>query len=56
MKRKINYSGLIYINGAVLSTSDTGAEIAMMPMEVSGNGQFSILIHGGVESWLWQLR
>jgi hypothetical protein len=32
-----------------------GAEIAMTPTEIVGYGQFAIVIHGGIESGLWQM-
>ena len=43
------------INAAVSAASDSGAEIAMMPTEISGYGQFAIIIQGGIESGLWQV-
>jgi len=42
------------INAAISAASEAGAEIAMMPTEIPEHGQFAILIHGGIESGLWQ--
>jgi len=42
------------INAAVSAAADAGAEIAMTPTEIAGYGQFAIVIHGGIESGLWQ--
>lgn len=42
------------INAVVSAASDAGAEVAMMPMEIPGYGQFAIVINGGIESGLWQ--
>ena len=43
------------INAAVAAAAEAGAIIAMEPTEIAGRGQFAILIHGGIESGLWQL-
>ncbi len=43
------------INAAVSAAADAGAEIAMTATEISGYGQFAIVIHGGIESGLWQI-
>ena len=43
------------IKASVAAAAKSGAEIAMPPTEIAGHGQFAILIHGGVESGLWQL-
>lgn len=43
------------IDVAVAAANEAGAEIAMMPMEIPGYGQFAIIIHGGIESGLWQV-
>jgi predicted enzyme related to lactoylglutathione lyase len=42
------------ISAAVSTAAEAGAEIAMMPTEITGYGQFAIVIHGGIESGLWQ--
>ena len=43
------------INASVAAAAKSGAEIAMEPTEIAGHGQFAIVIHGGIESGLWQL-
>jgi predicted enzyme related to lactoylglutathione lyase len=43
------------INAAVSAAAQAGAEIAMTPTTLAGYGQFAIVIHGGIESGLWQL-
>ena len=43
------------IQAAVDAASQCGAEIAMPPTEIPGNGKFAILIQGGIQSGLWQL-
>lgn len=43
------------ISAAVSAAAIAGAEIAMMPTEITGYGQFAIIIHGGIESGLWQI-
>jgi predicted enzyme related to lactoylglutathione lyase len=43
------------INASVAAAAKAGAEIAMPPTEIAGEGQFAIVIHGGIESGLWQL-
>jgi len=42
------------IGAAVSAAASAGAEIAVMPTQISGYGQFAIVIHGGIESGLWQ--
>jgi predicted enzyme related to lactoylglutathione lyase len=42
------------ISAAVSAAAEAGAEIAMTPTEIAGYGQFAIVIHGGIESGLWQ--
>ena len=42
------------IKKAVSVASKGGAVIAMPPTEIKGHGQFAIVIHGGIESGLWQ--
>jgi len=43
------------ISAAVSAAAEAGAEIAMMPTEITGHGRFAIVIHGGIESGLWQI-
>jgi predicted enzyme related to lactoylglutathione lyase len=43
------------IKASVAAAAKAGARIAMEPTEIAGHGQFAIVIHGGVESGLWQL-
>lgn len=43
------------IVAAVAAASEAGAEIAIAPTEIAGYGQFAIVIHGGIESGLWQI-
>ena len=43
------------ISASVAAAAEVGAEIAMMPTEITGYGQFAIVIHGGIESGLWQV-
>ena len=43
------------ISAAVSAAAEAGAEIAMTPTEIAGYGQFAIVIHGGIESGLWQI-
>jgi predicted enzyme related to lactoylglutathione lyase len=43
------------ISAAVLAAAEAGAEIAVMPTEIASYGQFAIVIHGGIESGLWQI-
>lgn len=43
------------ISAAVSAAAEAGAEIAMMPTEITDYGQFAIIIHGGIESGLWQI-
>lgn len=42
------------IKASVKAAAESGAEIAMPPMEIPGHGQFAIVIQGGIESGLWQ--
>jgi len=44
------------INETVEAASKAGAQIAMPPMEIPGHGTFAIVIHGAIESGLWQLQ
>ena len=43
------------IKASVAAAAKAGAQIAMEPTEIRGRGQFAILIHGGIESGLWQV-
>ena len=43
------------IKASVAAAAKAGAKIAMEPTEIAGRGQFAIVIHGGIESGLWQL-
>jgi predicted enzyme related to lactoylglutathione lyase len=43
------------IKAAVAAASESGGQIAMEPTEIAGYGQFAIVVHGGIESGLWQL-
>ena len=43
------------IEAAVKAAEAAGATVAMPPMEIPGQGKFSIYILGGIEHGLWQL-
>lgn len=43
------------IQAAVDAAAESGAEVALPPMEIAGHGTCAIVIHGGIESGLWQL-
>lgn len=43
------------IEAAVEAAETAGATVAMPPMEIPGQGTFSIYILGGIEHGLWQL-
>ena len=43
------------IEASVSTAADSGAEIALPPMELAGHGRCAIFIQGGVEHGLWQL-
>lgn len=43
------------IGAAASAAAEAGAEIAMMPTEIPGYGQFAIVIYGEIESRLWQI-
>ncbi len=43
------------IEASVAAAADSGATIALPPMELPGHGTCSIFIQGGVETGLWQL-
>lgn len=42
------------IQAAVDAASAAGAEVALPPMKLKGHGTCAILVHGGIESGLWQ--
>jgi hypothetical protein len=42
------------IDAAVKAAEKAGAEIAIPPMEIPGQGKFSIYILGGIDHGLWQ--
>lgn len=43
------------IQAAVDAAADSGAEVALPPMEIVGHGTCAVVIQGGIESGLWQL-
>lgn len=43
------------IQAAVDAAADSGAEVAVPPMELAGHGTCAIVIQGGIESGFWQL-
>ena len=43
------------IQRAVEAAAQAGAEVAVPPMELPGHGTCAIVIHGGIESGLWEL-
>ena len=43
------------IKATVAAAADSGAEIAVPPMEIAGHGTCAIVIQDGIESGLWQL-
>lgn len=42
------------IKAAVDTAAEAGAEVALPPMEIPGEGMFAIVIHGGIECGFWQ--
>ena len=42
------------IKGAVEAAKTAGADVAIEPMALPGQGTFAIFIHNGIESALWQ--
>ena len=40
--------------GHSAAAAEAGAEIAMPPMEIPGQGMFAIVIHGGIDCGFWQ--
>lgn len=43
------------IKAAVEAAEKAGAKVAMGPMEIPEQGQFAIVIHGGIDCGFWQL-
>ncbi|GJM18044.1 MAG: hypothetical protein DHS20C14_02570 [Phycisphaeraceae bacterium] len=43
------------IEAAIKAAEKAGAELAIPPMEIPGQGTFSIYILGGIDHGLWQL-
>lgn len=43
------------IKASVAAAAEVGGKIAMPPTEIPGYGQFAIVVHGGIDSGLWQL-
>ena len=43
------------IDAAVKAAQAAGAEIAVPPMQIPGQGMFAIYIRGGIDHGLWQL-
>jgi predicted enzyme related to lactoylglutathione lyase len=43
------------IEAAVQEAERLGAEIALQPMEIPGQGKIAIYLHGGIEQGLWQV-
>ena len=43
------------IQRAVDTAAQSGAEVALPPMELPGHGTCAIVIQGGIESGFWQL-
>jgi len=43
------------INKAVEEAENTGAKIAVPPMDIPGRGQCAILMYGAIQSGLWQV-
>ncbi|MEM7455320.1 MAG: hydroxylase [Planctomycetota bacterium] len=42
------------INAAVEAAKEAGAEVAMPPMAIPGQGMFAIVINGGIDCGFWQ--
>ena len=42
------------IEAAAKAAVDSGAEIALPPMELPGHGHFAIFIQGGIQHGVWQ--
>lgn len=43
------------IEAAVAAAKNSGAEIAVPPMEIPGHGKCAIYLQGGIEAGFWQL-
>ena len=43
------------IETAVQEAGQLGAEIALEPVEIPGQGKIAIYLHGGIEQGLWQV-
>jgi len=43
------------IEASLAAAKDSGAKIALPPMEIAGHGTCGIFIQGGIECGLWQL-
>ncbi|ANM32001.1 hydroxylase [Acidobacteria bacterium Mor1] len=43
------------IEASVAQAAEAGAQIAMPPMDMPGQGKFAVFIHGGIEQGFWQL-
>lgn len=43
------------IQAAVDAAAQAGGDIALPPMELPGHGTCAIVLHGGIESGLWQI-
>lgn len=42
------------VEAATAAAAEAGAEVAMPPMELPGQGRFSIVIQGGIHQGFWQ--
>ena len=43
------------IEASVATAADSGAVIALPPMEIAGHGKCAIIIQGGIQWGLWQV-
>lgn len=43
------------IEAAVQEAGQLGAQIALEPMEIPGQGKIAVYLHGGIEQGLWQV-
>ena len=43
------------IEATVAAAAESGAHIAVPPMEIAGHGRCTIVFHGGIQSGFWQL-
>ncbi|MCR9202023.1 MAG: hypothetical protein NXI04_25555 [Planctomycetaceae bacterium] len=48
------YTLVTDIKAAVAAAEAAGAQVAMNPMEIPGEGMFAIVINGGIECGFWQ--